>query len=85
MTGHPRLPAGYNADDLDGDEFNGAGTNWPIWPYLFDSYVGFKPLLLDENDMAMFETECPDYCAPRVDDTVCVPTEDDVIEVRRSA
>jgi hypothetical protein len=85
MTDHPKLPAGFNADDLNGDEIDGSGTNWPCWPMFFDSFVGFKPLLLDANDLAMFDTECPDYCVPRVDDTVCIPAEDDVIEVRKRA
>jgi hypothetical protein len=85
MSEHPRLPAGFNSAPMNGDEIDGAGYNEPVWPYLFDAFVGFKPLLLDANDLAMFDTECPNYCVPRVDDTVCIPAEDDVIEVRKRA
>ena len=85
MSGHPILPAGFNSAPMNGDEIDGAGYNEPIWPFLFDSFVGFKPLLLDENDIAMFETECPDYSVSKVTDTIVLPAEIETIEVRKTA
>ena len=83
--GHPILPAGYNADDNNGDEVDGAGTNWAIWPELFVAYVGFKPLLLQQEDIDRISELCPDYVVPCVDDTLRLPAEFEVLHIRRRA
>jgi len=61
--GHPRLPAGFNADDNNGDEVDGAGTNWPVWPYLFDSFVPLEVLIITDEMLEIFDG-CPDYVVP---------------------
>jgi hypothetical protein len=63
--GHPFLPAGFNADDTNGDEINGAGTNWPVWPYLFDSFVPLEVLIVTPEMMEIFDG-CADYVVPLV-------------------
>jgi hypothetical protein len=57
---HPILPAGYNADPNNGDEVDGAGTNWPIWASLFDTFMGLVPLIVTEEMLKVFETTCSD-------------------------
>lgn len=59
--GHPVLPAGLNADDLNGDDYDGAGTNWPIWPTLFDTFVGFQVLIITDEMLDAFDNLCADY------------------------
>jgi len=61
--GHPVLPAGFNADDNNGDEVDGAGTNWAVWPYLFDSFVPLEVLIITPEMLEIFDG-CADYVAP---------------------
>jgi hypothetical protein len=72
--GHPQLPSGYNADDLNGDEFNGPGTNWPIWPLVFDTYQGFTPLIITDEMLEVFEG-CADWIVPCPANLILMPTE----------
>jgi len=72
--GHPRLPAGFNADDNNGDEVDGAGTNWPVWPYLFDSFIPLEVLIITPEMLEVFDG-CADYVIPRVATTIPVPAE----------
>jgi hypothetical protein len=83
--GHPILPAGFNADDIAGDEVDGAGTNWPIWPELFDTFFSYKVMFITEEMMDVFETGCPDYVAPCLPNTVTFPQETPVLVIRRRA
>ena len=69
---HPILPAGFNSDDINGNEFNGAGTNWPVWPWMFDTFQGFVPLIITPEMMAVFLT-CPDVSFPHEPDTITFP------------
>ena len=71
---HPLLPCGYNADDNNGDEVDGAGTNWAISPVLFDSFEGLIPIIVTEDMLAAFD-ECPDYVAPCVNNILQFPIE----------
>ena len=73
--GHPKLPAGYNADDNDGDEVNGSGTNWPVWPRLFDTFVAFEVLLITQEMLDFFETGCPDYVVSPLDNDLLLSRE----------
>jgi hypothetical protein len=82
---HPAFPAGYNADDIAGDEVDGAGTNWAIWPEYFVSYEGLEPLLLLVEDIEAFADLCADYVVPCADDTLTVSHEIDVLRIRRRA
>lgn len=84
MTEHPLLPCGYNADDNDGDEVDGAGTNWPIWPLLFDSFEGLTPLIITDGMLDAFETTCADYIVPGENNIGYVPVEDQVMFVRNA-
>lgn len=59
---HPILPAGLNTTDVNGDELNGPGVDWEVWPELLYSFVTLRPLTIDENDLAMFDTVCFDLC-----------------------
>jgi hypothetical protein len=76
--GHPKLPAGYDADDHNGDDINGAGTNWPVWPELFDTFVSFEVLFITEEMLEFFVTGCPDYVIPRVPNLTVLPRENRV-------
>ena len=59
MIKHPILHCGFNADDNNGDEVDGAGTNWPVWPVLFDTFEGLNPLIITDEMLEFFEG-CPD-------------------------
>jgi len=83
--GHPLLPAGFNADDNNGDYVDGPGTNWPVWPVLFDTFVGIPIVILTQEMMDVFEDACPDYVAPCVSDTIVFPTEVRTQPIRRRA
>lgn len=85
IYGHPLLPAGFNEDPIAGDEVDGAGTNEAIWPELFISYVGFLPLLLQQEDIDRFGELCPDYVVACVDDTLRIADEVDELVIRRRA
>jgi len=81
---HPILPCGFNADDINGDETNGAGTNWVVSPVLFDSFVGLTPLIMTSDMFAAFD-ECPDLTIPCENDTVVFPAGPRVLKIRRAA
>lgn len=81
MTQHPVLPAGYNADDNNGDEVDGAGTNWLIAPLLFDTFVGLKPLVITAEMLEVFDTTCPDYVVPADYGPITWPMEQRVLAV----
>jgi hypothetical protein len=85
IYGHPLLPAGYNEDPIAGDEVDGAGTNELVSPEFFDSYTGFKPLLLQQEDIDRFGELCPDYVVAHVDDTLAIPREVNELVIRRRA
>ena len=85
VYGHPLLPAGFNEDPIAGDEVDGAGTNEPIWPEYFVATVCFAPLLLDEEDMDRFGETCADYIVACTDDTLRLPSEFEVLQIRRRA
>ena len=80
---HPLLPAGFNADEINGDETNGAGTNWSIGPMLFDTFEAFAPLIITESMLDAFN-ECADYTVPGVNDTHMIPHEQDTLVIRGS-
>lgn len=82
--GHPVLPAGYNADDNNGDEVDGAGTNWPIWPVLFDSFIGLRTIILTEEMMNIFDTTCPDYTVPATYNVITLPVENHEVVARNA-
>jgi hypothetical protein len=81
VIAHPQLPAGYNADAIAGDEFNGGGTNWPIAPTEVDTFQGLVPLIMTASLQAAFN-ECPDLVVGCESDTVMVQAEIDTIMVR---
>jgi hypothetical protein len=78
---HPLLPAGFNADEINGDEANGAGTNWPIGPMLFDTFEAFPLLFITAVMLDAFD-ECADYTVPGVNDTYMIPHEQDTLVIR---
>jgi hypothetical protein len=73
MPDHPVLPCGYNADPIDGDEVDGSGTNWPIWPVLFDCYIGLVALVITQEMIDIFEQACPDIIFPCPDNEITFP------------
>ncbi len=74
MPDHPILPSGFNADPIDGDEVDGAGTNWAIWPVLFDSFIGLQPLIISEEMLAVFDG-CADIVFRHPDNVIAFPCE----------
>jgi hypothetical protein len=72
MTVHPIFNSGINADDYNGDEYDGAGTNWRISPMLFDSFEPKQPLILTDEMVAVFKA-CPDLILPCPDNLVHLP------------
>lgn len=85
MSDHPRLHAGYNYDDNNGDEVDGAGTNWDIWPVLFDTFEGKTPIILTAEMMGLFDTTCPDYLVPAERDTIVISPEIQTLVIRKRA
>ena len=78
---HPILPCGLNSVAMNGDEANGAGFNEAIWPFIFDSYVGFAPIVLTEERLAVFD-ECPDITFACWDDVEVIRMIDRTTELR---
>ena len=72
---HPFLYAGFNFDDINGDEADGAGTNWPIWPVYFDTFEGLVPLIVTDEMLEVFNTECADIVFPHEDNSIELPFE----------
>lgn len=79
---HPTLPAGYNADDNNGDEVDGAGTNWAIWPLLYDTFEAKYVLIVSEEMMGLFGTTCADYTVPPMSNVITFPAENQELYVR---
>jgi hypothetical protein len=84
MTDHPILPAGFNADPIDGDEVDGAGTNWPVWPVLVDTSECKRPLILTKESFEVFEG-CADLVIAGVNNTIILPQEVRTLVIRRRA
>lgn len=83
------LFAGYNTTSINGDEMDGPGKNWIIWPInnwptVFDSYVGLQPMILTVADLEVF-TGCADYVVPCQRWNVTVPYQPNNVQVRRAA
>lgn len=72
MPEHPLLPAGLDSWEINGDEVDGPGVNEPIWPMYFDSYIGLRAIMLDQNDLDRFATDCADICINGWNDKVVV-------------
>ena len=77
---HPFLPCGYNSDPNNGDEVDGAGTNWRVSPVLTDVLVAGFPLIITPEMLAVFN-ECPDLVIDCELDTIVIPAQDDVVEI----
>lgn len=69
------IPAGMNSAEINGDEFNGAGVNEPVWPDLFETSDVFNPIMLDADMMAFFDEDCPDLVARGEHSVYQVPAE----------
>ena len=82
--GHPILPAGFNADPIDGDEVDGAGTNWPVWPALVDTVEVHRPLILTKENFEVFEG-CADLVIGGTNNTIILPQEVRTLVIRRRA
>lgn len=85
MDDHPLLPCGFNSAPNDGDEVDGAGYNEAVNPMLFDSFIGLEVLIITEEMLRFFETECPDLVVPCENDTIVFPREPETLVIRRSA
>ena len=79
---HPVLPAGYNADDNNGDEVDGAGTNWAIWPLLYDTFETKYVLIVSEEMLGLFGTICADYTVPATPNVITFPAQNQEVQVR---
>lgn len=77
---HPQLPAGYNADDIDGDEVDGAGTNWSIVPAYVETFMPLEVIIITKEMLAVFDG-CPDYVVPPVDNVIVFPCEEKTVAV----
>jgi hypothetical protein len=82
--GHPILPCGFNADDVNGDDYDGPGTNWPVSPVLFDTFEAMEVVIITEEMLAVFEG-CGDYVVPSERWEITWPCEVREIEMRKSA
>jgi hypothetical protein len=71
MTQHPLLPAGYNADPIDGFEIDSPGTNWAVWPTLYDTFISLEAIIITQEMMDAFGNLCPDY-APTGEDMTAI-------------
>lgn len=83
MPDDPLLFAGFNADPINRDETDGAGTNAPVWPVLFNTYIGLAPLVITEELLAAFD-ECEDLVIPAENDTITFPAEVDEVVFRKA-
>jgi hypothetical protein len=82
--GHPLLPCGFNADDLNGDDYDGPGTNWRVSPMLLDSFEAKDVVIITEEMLAIFEG-CADYVVARDIWRIGMPREVREIQLRKSA
>jgi hypothetical protein len=77
---HPILPAGINSACWNGDEFNGAGVEEPLWPDAFTATEMYWPSLVGESDMAVFD--CVDLSIKAVDNCIAIRPEDALVTIR---
>lgn len=75
------MPCGYNSTANDDDEANGGGVNEPVWPTMFDSFLGLVPLIITDAMMAQFD-ECADLTIPSVRDEYMIPYQSDELVIR---
>jgi hypothetical protein len=84
LYGHPLLPAGFNSAPNAGDEVDGAGLNTQQWPALVDSFEALEVLIITEEMLRFFETDCPDWVAPCENNTVVFPRGIQSVQIRRT-
>ena len=84
LYGHPLLPAGFNSAPNAGDEVDGAGLNMQQWPVLADSFEALEVLIITEEMLRFFETDCPDWIAPHDNNTVVFPRGSLTHQVRKT-
>ena len=70
---NPQLYDGVNSTAINGDEANGAGVNEPIWPVLFDTFEPMQPIIITQEMLADFLSDCPDVTIPAETTTVFIP------------
>lgn len=80
---HPLLPAGYNSWEINGDEYNGAGVNEPVWPDFMDTFEGLSIMVLTPPMVAAFN-DCPDFVVPAANNNIVVRPEPRTLVVRGS-
>lgn len=81
----PLLFAGLNSAFISGDEFNGAGRHDPLWPAYIDANEVGIPLLMTDDSLSIFETECPDLIIPATNRTIVVFPETRSQQIKRMA
>ena len=82
--GHPILLAGFNTDDINGDDYDGPGTNWRISPMLFDSFESMQVVIITEEMLLVFEG-CADLIIPCEHLEIVFPREPREVQLRKSA
>lgn len=85
MADHPLLPCGFNSAPNDGDEVDGPGYNEASNPVLFDSFEALVVMIITEEMLLFFETDCPDLVVPCENDTIVFPREQETLVIRRRA
>lgn len=74
--GHPRLFAGYNSWENDGDEVDGPGVNEAQWPAFLDSFIPLRVMVMTADMLAAFTSQCPDFTAPAEPHLYVTPHDD---------
>ena len=83
---HPYLFAGFNTAPNNGDEVDGAGVNYPpISPNWFSSFTQIEILIITEEMMSIFVSDCADLVIGRPPDTVTFRREVETLVIRRAA
>jgi hypothetical protein len=75
---------GFNSTAINGDDMDGSGINFLVWPYVFDSFEATQPIILTPADTSVF-SGCADYVVPCEHWTVGVSGVSGNVVIRRAA
>jgi hypothetical protein len=71
---HPILPAGYDSFEINGDDMDGSGVNFPVWTSAWESLTMGTPIALLTDSYEVF-ADCPTITIRGDNNTIVFPRE----------
>lgn len=71
---HPVLPAGYDSFEINGDDMDGSGVNFPVWTSAWESLKMGTPITLLAGSYEVFD-DCPTVTIRGDNTTIVFPRE----------